>query len=207
MSRNELKGTVMRAQVNAFDQDSDIDELIGILSSRPEDSYITRDSDCKYIVQIIIGDVAEQWGIVFLQLDKAGYPVGEGYGMSASGENMSGLLFPLAFAISLMHCKNVELIDQPLTRQQRRKLERKGGIRYKTLVIEPFKKQVRNEAQQTGESEIKRALHICRGHFATYTEERPLFGKYSGTFWKPMHVKGNRAAGEVVKDYKISTDK
>ena len=115
------------------------------------------------------------------------------------------MTMPVLMAMSFMHCKNVHLIDEPLTRQRRRKLERKGGIRYKVLDIEPFKKQVRRETQP-GESQLQRALHICRGHFATYTEDKPLFGKLVGTYWKPMHVRGNKAHGQIVKDYNIKLD-
>lgn len=120
-------------------------------------------------------------------------------------EDIGKFIAPVNVAISFMHCKNVHLIDEPLTRQRRRKLERKGGIRYKVLDIEPFKKQVRRETQP-GESQLQRALHICRGHFATYTDEKPLFGKVTGTFWKPMHVRGNKSQGQVVKDYNIKLD-
>lgn len=112
------------------------------------------------------------------------------------------VMFPVFVANSFMHCKNVNLIDEPLSRQQRRMRDRKGDVRYKVLDIEPFKEQVRREAQP-GESHIQRALHICRGHFATYTDDKPLFGKVTGTFWKPMHVRGNSAAGVVIKDYEI----
>lgn len=118
-------------------------------------------------------------------------------------------LFPVLFSISLLHCKNIELSDlPPPSRQVRRLAERKGMeiIRYKTLVIEPFKKQVRHEARQAGESEIHRALHICRGHFREYSEERPLFGKYAGRFWVPMHARGSKEHGEVRKDYKVIAD-
>ncbi len=48
-----------------------------------------------------------------------------------------------------------------------------------------------------------RALHICRAHFAHYTEEHPLFGKYTRTFYKPMHVRGSLKEGLVIKDYDI----
>ena len=51
---------------------------------------------------------------------------------------------------------------------------------------------------------IKKALHICRGHFVTYTPKHPLFGKYVGTFWKPDHVRGNAKNGIVLKDYKVN---
>ena len=111
-------------------------------------------------------------------------------------------VLPALAAISFMHCKNVALIDEPLSRQQRRMKERKGGIHYKVLDIEPFKKQVRSE-MRPGESQLQRALHICRGNFATYTEDKPLFGKLTGTYWRPMHVKGNKSRGEIVKDYDI----
>ncbi len=50
---------------------------------------------------------------------------------------------------------------------------------------------------------LKKALHICRGHFATYSPEHPLFGKFTGTFWKPAHVRGSQEHGIVVKDYVI----
>jgi len=56
---------------------------------------------------------------------------------------------------------------------------------------------------EQGGNEIHRALHICRGHFATYGDDNPLFGKHVGTFWRPMHVRGDKAAGEVRKSYKV----
>ena len=110
------------------------------------------------------------------------------------------------FAISLMHCRNVELRDRPVSRQQRRMAERTGKpvITYKELVIDAFRKQVRYESEQSGDNQIKRALHICRGHFATYGDHNPLFGRLTGTFWRPMHVRGSKEAGEVRKTYKVT---
>ena len=111
------------------------------------------------------------------------------------------------FAISLLHCRNVEVRDRPVSRQVRRMAERKGQpvIVYKELVIDAFRKQVRYETQGDGGNEIKRALHICRGHFATYGDHNPLFGKYTGTFWRPMHVRGHKEIGEVKKTYKVDS--
>ena len=122
------------------------------------------------------------------------------------GKELEYLLSFVELANAFAHCKNVELIDQPLTRQQRRRKERKGETFYKVLAIEPFNKQKRNVNSGSSGNEADRRLHICRGHFATYTEDKPLFGKYAGTFWIPMHVRGNKAAGEIVKDYKIDMD-
>lgn len=45
--------------------------------------------------------------------------------------------------------------------------------------------------------------HIVRGNFAHYTEEAPLFGKFTGTFWRPMHIRGEAKHGIVGKEYAI----
>lgn len=120
------------------------------------------------------------------------------------------LIAPVFMAISFLHCKNVAIEDAPFIgpRQQRRALERKGikQAKFKTLVIEPMKQVLKTEGgiETNG---LKKAMHICRGHFATYSEDKPLFGKYSGTFWRPAHVRGNADNGTVYKDYKVKAPK
>ena len=104
-------------------------------------------------------------------------------------------------AVALLHCKNVELVDEPLTRQQRRLKERKARTIYKVLAIKEGDKSYRY--LEHGHDGSKKALHLCRGHFRTYTDDAPLFGRVIGTFWIPAHVKGNKQFGEVVKDYKV----
>ena len=123
--------------------------------------------------------------------------------------SVSGYAEVVGFANCLAHCRNVEIRDRPVSRQVRRMAERKGEpvITYKELVIDAFRKQVRYETQGEGGDEIKRALHICRGHFATYGDHNPLFGKYTGTFWRPMHTRGHKEVGEVKKSYKVEGGK
>ncbi len=119
------------------------------------------------------------------------------------GTNSLGPIMAILFmGLSLMHCKNVKLIDSPLSRQQRRYLERHASneIRFKTLEIEPFKKTVKDighEGKLTSQ-----ALHVCRGHFKHF-EDKPLFGKFKGTYWWPQMVRGNKRFGEIKKDYDI----
>lgn len=118
---------------------------------------------------------------------------------------MSMLMLSSLLAVSFMHCKNVARVahppDLPL---QKRTIERHGVplVTYYTLEIEPMKEVLRCEGGAATEG-LQRALHVCRGHFATYTDEKPLFGKHSGTFWVPQHLRGNAAAGIVGKDYKM----
>lgn len=58
------------------------------------------------------------------------------------------------------------------------------------------------EAQSKG---LGHALHICRGHFKTFTEAS-LFGKHTGTYWWESQARGKTARGVVEKDYRIRLD-
>ncbi len=115
------------------------------------------------------------------------------------------VLSPCLLALSFLHCKNVKRVEQipdaPLSRSHEKKYKR-PLVRYHTLEIEPMKQVLQREGriEETG---LKRALHICRGHFATY-DEKPLFGKVRGTFWKEAHVRGSKKEGLVLKDYKVN---
>jgi hypothetical protein len=109
--------------------------------------------------------------------------------------------------ISFLHCKNVALQEvrppkKPLSNSQRRRGERpRPPLSYHVLDIRPMRQVLRTEGQEARLG-TRRALHICRGHFAHY-KERGLFGKYKGTFWIPQHVRGSAEQGVQVKDYRI----
>lgn len=45
--------------------------------------------------------------------------------------------------------------------------------------------------------------HLVRGSFATYHSDAPLFGKYTGTFWRPGHEKPG-TSGRVIKRYNVT---
>lgn len=117
---------------------------------------------------------------------------------------LTNLMPPAFMAISFMHCKNVARVDNLPNRQERREMQRREEAItiYKTLQIEPMK-QVLSSQGGVAHNGLKKALHICRGHFSTYSEEKPLFGKYAGRFWIQAHVRGTAEAGKVIKDYKV----
>jgi len=110
-------------------------------------------------------------------------------------------------AISLMHCRNVTTeIEHPQeSRQRRRYYERKNGMPmtdYHVLKIKPMR------AKSAGESTAREAegitrQHIARGHFKTYTETAPLFGKWTGTYWWESQLRGNPERGAANKDYEV----
>ena len=104
-------------------------------------------------------------------------------------------------AFALFHCKGVELAPQPSDSEQM-----KWHRRTRVPELKAYKLVVRPSPIRLGESgasgEAGKALHLCRGHFARYTQAAPLFGRHVGQFWIPQHVRGSRALGEVAKTYK-----
>lgn len=127
----------------------------------------------------------------------------------ASFECVLNLFRPLMiaplFAISLMHCKNVSLerVDpDPVANKERKKAGRAPFRRYHIINIEPMKRVILAEGRPESNG-LRRALHICRGHFARYSEEKPLFGKHAGTFWIPAHARGSIDGGIITSDYRV----
>jgi hypothetical protein len=127
------------------------------------------------------------------------------YGFASS---LVDLLAPALFAISLMHCKNVDIHAVDPADRLSRKHARKSGdplTRYYVLDINPMRRILDTE----GEAETKglpHALHLCRGHFKTFTEDAPLFGKHAGTFWWESRVRGRPEMGAIEKDYRVRLD-
>ena len=100
------------------------------------------------------------------------------------GTALNQLLGPALLAISFMHCKNVDVrpINPPERLSKRHAHEHCRPLtRYHVLNVEPMRRALTSEgdAQTMG---LRHAMHICRGHFKTYTEDAPLFGKHTGTY-------------------------
>ncbi|MEI6281003.1 MAG: hypothetical protein WCP17_03340 [bacterium] len=116
-------------------------------------------------------------------------------------------LCPALMALSFMHCRNVgvrtEVPPVPLSRKHERKTGR-PLLKYRVLQIDHMKQVLEREGRVSTEG-LKRALHICRGHFATYGKDGKglLFGKHAATVWIPMHTRGSVEEGVVVKDYDV----
>ena len=110
---------------------------------------------------------------------------------------------PAMLAISFMHCKNVHVVEgKSNILKQKCNGKRSPHYKYHILQINPMREVLRREGK-SNEVGLKRALHICRGHFKDY-RDHGLFGNQRGVYWWPMHVRGTVEAGMVVKDYSIS---
>jgi hypothetical protein len=123
---------------------------------------------------------------------------------NSEARNLNPCIWTALFAICFCHCKNITIEAEKVSRQVRRAAERSKEpvVTFKTINIHPVKKVMTEEGQVESRG-LKRALHICRAHFAHYTEEHPLFGKYTGTFYRHMHLRGSLKEGAVIKDYNI----
>jgi hypothetical protein len=116
-------------------------------------------------------------------------------------------------AFSFCHCKNVKTVDvtadvEPLPKTKRRL--KIPTVRRVTLEIGGEVVRPTREYAPTPAGDAATAFHLCRGHFAEYTADKPLFGnpKLVGKFWHPPHTRGKKEHGEVIKDYVTgSTDK
>jgi hypothetical protein len=118
-------------------------------------------------------------------------------------EAMLGYVLPVLFALSLMHCRNVEIRtvepDPEASRAHRRRHHHRL-VRYQVLDIEPMRRILdRAGAADPGAGGLRRALTICRGHFKTFTPDAPLFGRHTG------HTGGRRTSAATPTPASSST--
>lgn len=115
-------------------------------------------------------------------------------------------VFPVMLALQFMHCKNVVLqTHEPPPKLSKARVRRgkKPLLKHHTIEIAPIKTTLQNEGG-LAQNGLKKAMHLCRGHFVTYTQDKPLFGRIVGTFWKSAHVRGASEAGRVTSDFRIA---
>lgn len=116
---------------------------------------------------------------------------------------------PLLVALSFMHMKNVVIAETKRPRADRRAVQRDLGIGpeyFRTVQIDPAMDVILKSVNPESVG-LARAMHLCRGHFATYTEDAPLLGKYTGQYWRRAHWRGSRARGLVRKGYEVHEPK
>ncbi len=128
--------------------------------------------------------------------------------ISHEGKLLSTRITPTAiralFSFQLMHCRNIitEKHEPYRPCMPKGKRNKSPKITYHTLSISNT--LVKREGSESTGDGAEKAKHVCRGNFAHYTEEKKLFGKYTGAFWRPMHVKGNAKHGIVGKEYELA---
>lgn len=118
------------------------------------------------------------------------------------------MMLPMAFTtLSLLHSKQIETVDNIPRQAENKKWAKKTGTPmtiYKTLKV----KQTRKEYAENGDVSIGDFLrrHHVRGHWRTYTDEAPLFGKVTGRIYVPAFKRGRETKGEVIKRYHVQSE-
>lgn len=111
-------------------------------------------------------------------------------------------------ALKLLCCKNIvteNIYPSPTKKKKKSKLTHpKKKFVYKVLnvTLPTTRKKYSSESSSVG---IGTRVHFCRGHFKTYTEDAPLFGKFTGRYWWQRQVRGNPIQGFSAKDYNLKT--
>jgi hypothetical protein len=113
----------------------------------------------------------------------------------------------LLFAVGMMNCSNVGTVMVVPPAKLSKKREKRYGkplIRYRVIQVKPHltTRGAKHSAERATVGEHT-PLHICRGHFKTYEEDRPLLGKHTGTFWWKSQVRGSKSAGEIHHEYVV----
>jgi hypothetical protein len=142
------------------------------------------------------------WGGSLVQFGKSALPedIQQQY-----GDYYAQFCFPVLLTISFLHCRNIELRPSIPSEKQSRSYRKKHGkdlVRYHILDIKPIR-QLLDRYRRGERSDLRRALHICRGHFKTFSPDAPLLGRATGTYWWGPQVRGSREEGVVLKDYRV----
>jgi hypothetical protein len=104
----------------------------------------------------------------------------------------------------LMNCKNIGTDKVRPSLKLNKKRKKNGKVELFTYHVLKIK------TSKSGKHEDGTVLtgghyrhHFCRGHFKEYTEEKPLFGRFTGMYWWDAHLRGRNKKGFVYKDYEV----
>lgn len=118
-------------------------------------------------------------------------------------------------AINFMQCANIHTVyhepDDKLARKHRRKGRAPKGLRgWHTIELKPGPGQ-RERSGPTDFSALTahHTVHACFHHYGdccpgAHAPKGLFFGKHTGRYWVPGHARGNRGAGQIDKDYKLT---
>lgn len=106
--------------------------------------------------------------------------------------------------LQLLSCKNVHIEERKNPPKRRTKGKNKRHVESYHVLNIPGSPRYWERSPSDGLSGIQHRLHVCRGHFKTYTKDAPLFGRTVGTVWVPSHARGNADLGFADKDYNLT---
>jgi hypothetical protein len=110
----------------------------------------------------------------------------------------------LEIFMMLLDTKNIHVLENhpPLKLNKKRIKKGKSPLyKYHTLLVKVPGNYQKRKWGNKGNNLV--GLHLCRGHFKTYTKENPLLGKHVGRYWWQPQARGNKKQGVIMKDYSV----
>lgn len=164
---------------------------------------------------------------VLTQGDKTGYPGktvispedmaflrSVGVPATHAANQLHSFVIAAMFAVSLLHCKNAELTEEPTpnpgmavfgsSKAKRRPVRRFHT--FHTLRVKVIEETL-DYLNSTGGASSVKALHAVRGHYKEYTEDAPRFGNAKhgvGRFYCRPHLRGDKTLGFTDKQYEVA---
>lgn len=138
-----------------------------------------------YMIKLAVNEDGKIQDISWHDFTKGKYP----------NENWETAVAVWLRTATFLNCRNVILQEPKHSRPQRRRLDR-IGVHPHELHIRPIGKSTRSASpRRIGDGTSP--LTTVMGHAVRYGVEGRglLFGKYSGIFWIPEHVRGSEAYG------------
>jgi len=100
----------------------------------------------------------------------------------------------------LLSCKNISTQEILPSEKLNKKRIRNGKLpvySYKVLTYNPNALTKKYKSDNMTDPKYHVRLHFCRGHIKTYTEEKKLLGKHTGSFWWEPAMRGQNKDGFV----------
>lgn len=114
----------------------------------------------------------------------------------------------LSVLSELLTCKNIATEEiKPSEKVNKRRAKKNKSPFYSYHVLKVSQSQKRRSSGLNPPQTTSQALHYHRGHFKTYTPEKPLLGFLTGTYWWEPHARGAKENGAIGKDYDVSNVK
>jgi hypothetical protein len=113
--------------------------------------------------------------------------------------------------IRFLTCKNASSEYVYKTRDQKEfnklPVENRNLFRHKILrVLVPTSKKIYVYDKKVPSME-KMPVHLVKGRMRSYSVERPLFGKWAGSWWWQPYLRGHAKNGFIGKDYDVKLGK
>ena len=123
-------------------------------------------------------------------------------GDTIQDDEISPILVVPTFALHCFQSDNQhKIVKYHPTRQVRRNAERKGEIVHPYCVIDmELAGRLLSEKADLGQEKLTASV---RGNFAHYTADKPLFGKYVGTIYRPKHERGMPESNDFRKKLRV----